>query len=369
MALKSVNMAVRGPNKKSSSATSLVVAALCGALSAVLISHLATPAGDSGSIPLLPRQLSPTPVLSALASLLPHNLRSVVSNASIVVPEPTIASATSAPDGTLTPDTTNLAGTEPLPAYETFACNLTHSYRTTLISVSPLILYLHHFSPAHERAALVARVEAEEGFAASEVTLGGRSQGTPNRTSRSAPLDRSHAEVQCVLARAEAMLSPGLFVKGRDDIGPPQLVRYEKGERFNIHRDWFERFQPVRGADWDERTGLRRRRVWNRVASFFVFLEDQCEGGETHFPFVEPAVLPESLVGQANGEKEQKPLWRRHESGGIAFRPVAGNAVFWVNLFANGTGDLRTRHAGLPLDSGRKTAMNIWPRWFIGPDA
>ena len=52
------------------------------------------------------------------------------------------------------------------------------------------------------------------------------------------------------------------------------------------------------------------------------------------------------------------------EDGGLAFRPIAGNAVFWVNLHANGTGDMRTRHAGLPLESGRKTAMNIWPRQY-----
>jgi len=58
------------------------------------------------------------------------------------------------------------------------------------------------------------------------------------------------------------------------------------------------------------------------------------------------------------------PLWREHPDGGLAFRPVAGNALFWVNLHANGTGDARTRHAGLPVVAGRKTAMNIWPRQY-----
>lgn len=48
----------------------------------------------------------------------------------------------------------------------------------------------------------------------------------------------------------------------------------------------------------------------------------------------------------------------------IAFRPVRGNALFWVNLDANGTGDSRTLHAGLPLQDGLKTAMNIWPRQY-----
>jgi prolyl 4-hydroxylase len=67
---------------------------------------------------------------------------------------------------------------------------------------------------------------------------------------------------------------------------------------------------------------------------------------------------------ESEEETEVKPLWREHENGGLAFRPVAGNAIFWVNLHANGTGDERTNHAGLPLGKGRKTAMNIWPRQY-----
>lgn len=76
-------------------------------------------------------------------------------------------------------------------------------------------------------------------------------------------------------------------------------------------------------------------------------------GGETWFPDIE-----------VNGEGEGK--WRMYEEGGTAFRPVKGNAVFWVNLYGNGTGDRRMRHAGLPLMEGVKTAMNIWPRRVYG---
>lgn len=56
--------------------------------------------------------------------------------------------------------------------------------------------------------------------------------------------------------------------------------------------------------------------------------------------------------------------WREHE-GGTAFTPVEGNALFWVNLMPSGRGDKRVMHAGLPVEEGRKTAMNIWPRGFL----
>lgn len=147
--------------------------------------------------------------------------------------------------------------------------------------------------------------------------------------------------MQCVLSRARSFL--GTLFSETDDFGTPQLVHYQTGQKFDIHHDWYDSPQPVRGA---------RGRYFNRIASFFVFLEDKCEGGETWFPYIEGRGVEE--VGEGK--------WREHEDGGVAFRPRSGNALFWVNLHANGTGDERVMHAGLPLKSGVKTAMNIWPR-------
>lgn len=55
----------------------------------------------------------------------------------------------------------------------------------------------------------------------------------------------------------------------------------------------------------------------------------------------------------------------RDEKKGVVFAPRRGSALFWVNLHANGTGDERTVHAGLPLNGGRKTGMNLWGRVFF----
>ncbi|KAI5864091.1 hypothetical protein GGS23DRAFT_619889 [Durotheca rogersii] len=248
-----------------------------------------------------------------------------------------------------------------------FVCR-PHAYTAEIISVDPVVLYLRGFVSGAEIAALLG-AGAAAGFAPSRVQQpgagggGGRDRsGTAGRTSASAALPPGHPAVRCVLARAARLLGPALRAPG--DAPAPQLVRYAAGQHFGPHRDWFPRPQRPRPA---------AARPWNRVASFFAVLEDACAGGETWFPrLAAPAPLsagPEEKEKEEEEEEEvgghrERPLWRAHEDGGLAFRPVAGNALFWVNLFANGTGDDRTVHAGLPVEAGVKTAMNIWPRRY-----
>ena len=164
------------------------------------------------------------------------------------------------------------------------------------------------------------------------------------RTSRSAGLAPSPV-VDCVLGRAKSFL--GTILDEDGDFGTPQVVSYRTGEKFDVHHDWYDAPQRLKDGRW-----------FNRIASFFVFLEEEeLVGGETWFPYLEGR---EMVEGGEDGEM----MWRMHEDGGVAFKPKGGNAVFWMNLFRNGTGDGRVVHAGLPLGGGTKTAMNVWPRKF-----
>ncbi|KAK4032410.1 hypothetical protein C8A01DRAFT_41152 [Parachaetomium inaequale] len=243
-----------------------------------------------------------------------------------------------------------------------FVCDTSHTYRTELVSLEPLIIYIHDLITPAEITSLLETAEPK--FAPSQVTKHGRQQQTSDRTSSSAGLPRDDPTVMCVLNRTRTFLGT-MLRDGWDEMGPPQLVRYSSGQRFNVHHDWFD------SPQWAPDGSPRK---WNRVASFFAILEDTCTGGETHFPFAKPISSSSPLgevmwQGAVTEEKQEaKPLWRKHEDGGLAFRPVAGNAIFWVNLHANGTGDPRTNHAGLPLETGRKTAMNIWPRQYYTYD-
>lgn len=170
----------------------------------------------------------------------------------------------------------------------------------------------------------------------------------PDRTSSSARLRRDDPAVRCVLERSRGFAGT-ILAPAADEMGVPQLVRYEPGQQYGLHHDWWR--VPHAAFDGSPRT-------FNRVVSFFAILRDNCTGGETHFPFLKP-IAPQEGRGE-----DAASLWREHEDGGLAFKPVAGNALFWVNLFPNGTGDSRTVHAGLPVSGGEKIAMNIWPRQY-----
>lgn len=238
----------------------------------------------------------------------------------------------------------------------TFVCEPS-VYRTEIVSLDPLLIYIHSFLHEEEIDALLAT--AEPLFKPSQVTKFGKKLDTTDRTSSSAGLPLHDPTVQCVLGRAREFMGT-MMVEGKDEMGPPQLVRYTAAQRFNIHHDWYE--TPQWAYD-----GSRRK--FNRVASFFAILQDNCTDGETYFPYIggKPAQGDSAAATGSTGSRrwgKSDPIWREHEEGGLAFRPVRGNALFWVNLHANSTGDERTMHAGLRVGEGLKTAMNIWPRQF-----
>ncbi|KAH8906774.1 hypothetical protein BR93DRAFT_968345 [Coniochaeta sp. PMI_546] len=237
-----------------------------------------------------------------------------------------------------------------------------HTYTTSLVSLDPLLIYITNFIPPTERHALINL--GTPLLRHSPITGSGSNSLDKNvRTSTSAPLPAEDEVVSCVLARAQSFLGPGVLKEGRDDMGMPQMVRYTAGQRFDVHADWFAR---PRMTPEDREGG--RRRLYNRVGTIFVVLENNSTGGgETWFPRVS---LEAGSVGGGENEGDQgQRNWRVHEDGGLAFKPVPGNALFWINLLPNGTGDARVVHAGLPIVDGVKTGMNIWPRTFFGPDA
>ncbi|KAI1424872.1 hypothetical protein F5Y12DRAFT_714741 [Xylaria sp. FL1777] len=229
-------------------------------------------------------------------------------------------------------------------SYSDLRCD-DQSYKTELISLDPLVIYIRDFFNTKDIDNIMK--VADNRFNPSVVNQNGKLIQNPYRTSWSAALPADDPAVQCVLERSRKFLGT-ILDPNEDEMGVPQLVRYTEGQEYNLHHDWMR--IPQAAFDGSPRS-------FNRVASFFVILQDECTGGETWFPFIK-AVSPQP---SENGEDR---LWREHEDGGLAFKPVAGNGIFWVNLFPNGTGDTRTVHAGLPVTGGLKTAMNIWPRQY-----
>lgn len=178
--------------------------------------------------------------------------------------------------------------------------------------------------------------------------LGQNERNASVRSSTSATLLKNEPVVDCIAARALAF--QGSAMEGVLD--GLQLVRYTESQQYNTHFDWY------RGEGNYDPEGRR----YNRLTSFFVIIEatSDLDGGETHFPEVisPPSLSSESITDSILGSQHE-------EYPGLRVKPVVGNAIFWVNLHPNGTGDERTLHAGLPVNRGRKTAMNIWPRVYF----
>ena len=122
--------------------------------------------------------------------------------------------------------------------------------------------------------------------------------------------------------------------------------RYENKQEFKPHFDWFEP-----GED-DEIIALNG----NRISSIFAYLLANCTGGTTSFPKVLRPVEREWCDVLVCEDEEG------YDVEHVEVLPIVGNAIFWWNLWSNGTGDEGTLHAGRPVISGVKAGLNIWTR-------
>jgi len=110
---------------------------------------------------------------------------------------------------------------------------------------------------------------------------------------------------------------------------PLQGQRYDPGQYFKPHTDWFSPGTP----EFEEHTHLGGQRTW----TLMVYLNTVQLGGETLF----------STVGRA-------------------FSPVAGHALAWNNLHLDGSPNHATLHEALPVQQGRKYVITKWFRSQTG---
>ncbi|KAF2653345.1 hypothetical protein K491DRAFT_579128, partial [Lophiostoma macrostomum CBS 122681] len=235
-----------------------------------------------------------------------------------------------------------------------------HRYTTEIVSLDPLVIYINNFTSLRDAEELIKAGEAD--FEDSFISRSTGLSKVSGRTSQSAPLEPSLPLVSCILTRARRFM--GSMLLPSEPFSIPQLVRYAPSQKYDLHTDFWPQHQLMND-------GSGRR--FNRVASFFVFLKANCTEGETYFPLVD--VLDAERDGEEGGNRAEEvaSIWkdgkisRGEKDGevkGVKFRPIAGNAIFWVNLDGQGRGDRRLVHAGLPVGEGEKVGLNIWPRKF-----
>lgn len=106
---------------------------------------------------------------------------------------------------------------------------------------------------------------------------------------------------------------------------PFQVVAYAIGQEFQNHFDTFHADLPV-GREHIARGGQRKY-------TMLVYLNDEFEGGATHFPNLDRIVQPKQ-----------------------------GRVLIFDNLDEQGIPVEAALHAGLPVFKGKKYAMNMWVR-------
>ncbi|KAG9232535.1 hypothetical protein BJ875DRAFT_74888 [Amylocarpus encephaloides] len=215
-----------------------------------------------------------------------------------------------------------------------------HHYNTFILSHEPLIVYIEDFLSADESKHLIEI--SEDKFTPSTVSTGAEASiQTDIRHSEVALIARDD-QVRCIENRARA------FQGWRPDLHIERLrtQRYGVGGHYRNHFDWS-------GASRDA----------DRVSTFMVYVDADCEGGGTKFPRLR---MPDVSKGrwceflECDRQQDEDRSELAADNWGITFKPIKGNAIFWENLRPDGRGYEETFHAGLPVLAGTKIGLNIW---------
>jgi len=129
-----------------------------------------------------------------------------------------------------------------------------------------------------------------------------------------------------------------------------QVVRYEKGQKYGAHRDFFN------PNDYHRQPAMLRSVEYgarNRLATVFWYLETVTEGGETFFP----RALNEQGQEYHRWNGDHEDCYR-----GLYVPPVRGNAVLFYSMVPDGRLDERSLHGGCKprREGAEKWGANQW---------
>lgn len=204
--------------------------------------------------------------------------------------------------------------------FESLISKYSSKYDINIISRSPWVVTFDNFLSDKEVAALIKTVKRWERSTdvgtTNEIGETGRVLST-GRTSSNSWCDKdceSHPNVKQVLKKIETIT--GVPKQNYESF---QILRYEIGQKYDTHHDY--------GAD---DIGLA---CGPRILTFFLYLSDVEEGGETAFPTLN-----------------------------ITVKPKKGRALLWPSTLDEDPEqiDARTMHAALPVIKGKKFAANSW---------
>jgi len=155
------------------------------------------------------------------------------------------------------------------------------------------------------------------------------------RTSSQTWLSDADDKVVAILSKKMLRIlssSPSVSNQKNFETEPFQILRYDIGQLYQAHVDYFD-------------PNYYKDVTSHRFATFFAYLSDPEEGGETNFP-------------RANGGPP--PTDYSKCDRGLIVSPKKGNAVLWYNMLPNGSFDPFSLHAGCAVKLGQKWAATKW---------
>ncbi|XP_062170554.1 prolyl 4-hydroxylase 1 [Alnus glutinosa] len=200
-----------------------------------------------------------------------------------------------------------------------------------IISWSPRIIVLHKFLSMEEcdylRAIALPRLQ----ISTVVDTKTGKGIKSDVRTSSGmflSPEERKYPMVQAIEKRISVYSQ--IPVENGELI---QVLRYEKGQYYKAHHDYFsDTFNVKRGGQ--------------RIATVLMYLSDNVVGGETHFP----------LAGSGECHCGGKMV------GGLSVKPSKGDAVLFWSMGLDGQSDPNSIHGGCEVLAGEKWSATKWMR-------
>ncbi len=197
--------------------------------------------------------------------------------------------------------------------------NHPHPMFLKLLHVNPHILQIENFLSSDECGHLIDLAKSR--YKRSTVQSLEPTEDV-NRTSFTSNLLRSQTPTVSMIEQR----ATNFTLLPLTNIEPLQIVRYEPGQFYRAHYDFFEPSDPQNAKPL--------ARGGQRMFTFFVYLNDIDDGsGCTRFPRLDLKVNPQE-----------------------------GKAIFWRNVNGEGEVDMKTFHGGEPPDKHVKYGLNIWIR-------
>lgn len=232
------------------------------------------------------------------------------------------------------------------------------------ISLSPRVFRLHNFVSEEETNALMNRAKM---MGLERSTGGLQKQGKEgenqgeyisDRTSTNA-WDTSSALAIKIKKRSFDVLRMVYVDDWSDGL---QVVKYEPGQFYNSHTDWFN-LDASPNWNWDP-----AKNGTNRFATVFLYLNDVELGGETVFPLSDTNMTKNSYR-EADFQRLSKEILHKDKTAlklaqtcreSFRVAPKKGDAILFYNQMPGGTPEHAALHGACPVIEGEKWGANLW---------